>query len=103
MASKIIGPRKISAQRLWGGPGTILGGGAGDPPGLASRAGAPASIPLLLFWKFNMQPVGYQWSQSNGHYLFSNLALDQRFVIVGFDHLGAWQASAVDQIAPKGP
>lgn len=80
-------------------------GGDGRIAGTVKEAGAPVDLPVVrrvrLHRKVDGMLIREQWSAMDGSYAFNNILRTQRYYVVGFDHLGNYNAVIKDGVTPE--
>lgn len=83
----------------WSGVGYI----AGQADGVVTVAGKVASRAIYLYALYSYKPmvlVAKIWSTDAGNYIFANLDMSMRYLVMVRDYAGQYEPFAYDQVEP---
>lgn len=76
---------------------------AGTADGILTVAGVPASRAIYLYELYDYKPmvfVAKVWSTATGHYIFSGLGLETRYLVMARDYAREYEPFAWDYVKP---
>lgn len=105
LARLVKASRPPTPGAVRGGFASVRGGGlygSGRIAGTVVAAGAPVVRRIRCYDVATGLLVGETWSAAGtGEYVFNSLNKSRRYLVVGHDHLGQYNAAVADLVTPE--